>query len=344
MNRLYRSLLLFCFGLVAFCATSCRKGAYVAPVSTVTVASDENGLNALFAALQSAPQQMTVAAGREQTIYGLYGTKITFYPNSFKDKNGNVLRNGAVNIQLREIYTVGDMVANRAATTANGKLLTSGGQVQITANANGQEVFANKYGIGFRHLKPSAQPMTLFYGDNADFVSNWTICGDPQAGNFVPGTSTSADTNVIFVITSSGVDTVITHGIVTNYYQFDSCTNFNWINCDYFYTSGAQLTNVKVALPDSTYNQSNTEVFLVFPAINAASHMTRYNPATNTFELQNGYYVPIGMQVDVVVVSKIGVSYYFNSHKGMTTSDNMVVYADMALVSLDYIRAQLSAL
>jgi len=287
---------------------------------------------------------MVVTAGQAQTIYGRYGTKLTFYPNSFKDNNGNIIKKGIINIKLREIYTVGDMVANRMGTTSDGKMLTSGGQVQIIATMSGREVYANKYGIGFRRLAPSLQPMTLFYGDNTDFNANWTISGAPQTGTYMPGTSTSADTSVMVVITSSGVDTVITHGVVTNYYQFDSCANFNWINCDYFYTPGAQLTNVRVMVPDTSFNQSNTEVFIVFPAINAATHATRYNPSTRCFDLQPGYYVPVGMRVDIIVASKIGISYYFDKQANITTTKDMLVYTNMALVSLDYIRSQLSGL
>jgi hypothetical protein len=344
MARLYKSLLFACVAAVTLFTASCRKGDYSAPVPVTTVATDDAALNTLLTGLRTAPQDLIVTAGTTQTIYGDYGTRLTFYPNSFKDANGNILSKGLVNIRLREVYTVGDMVANRVATTADGKLLTSGGQVQITATMNGREVFANKYGIGFRQLNPSRQPMALYYGDGSDFTGNWTISNNLQAGTFVPGTTSSADTNVIIVITSGGVDTVITHGVITNYYQFDSCANFNWVNCDYFYTPGAQLTNIRVMMPDTSFNQSNTEVFIVFPSINAAARMTLYDPSRHTFELQAGYYVPLGLPVDIVVVSKQGVSYYYDGQTGLTTSNNMFLYADMALASLDYIRSQLSGL
>lgn len=344
MIRSYKSLLLVFFGATLLFAASCRKGGYSQPVSTATVATDETALNTLFSGFRTDPQEIVVTAGALQTVYGQYGTKLTFYPNSFKDAAGRILGKGLVTIKLREIYTVGDMIANRVATTADGKLLTSGGQVQLSATMNGHEVFANKYGIGFRQLNPSQKPMALFYGDNADYAGNWTIAGNLATGTFVQGTQGSADTTLIVVITSSGVDTVVTHGVVTNYYQFDSCDHFNWINCDYFYTPGAALTNIRVMMPDSSFDQSNTEVFVVFPGINAAARMTRYDPKKHSFELQQGYYVPVGMNVAIVAISKQGVSYYYSEKAGISTTSNMFVYADVALASRDFILAQLSKL
>src|SRR5690606_33285999 len=91
-------------------------------------------LNELFESLRSPAQSFTVTAGTEQTITGAQGTKIIFYPNSFKDAAGNTLSSGSVNISLTEVYTPGQMIAHRTTTTTNDdRLLTSGGQVLITA-------------------------------------------------------------------------------------------------------------------------------------------------------------------------------------------------------------------
>ena len=327
-------------------STSCRKSGYNGVVVSA-VSSDQSNLNQLFTGLRSAPQNISVTAGFAQTVFGVNGTKLTFYPNSFKDKNGITIPKGIINIQLTEVYTVGDMIANRAATTTtDGRLLTSGGQVLITATMNGEEVFANKYGIGFKQPATSKQPMLLLYGSPAtpDSVVSWSTPGTVLPGAFASGTVTNADTSIVVVIVSSGPDTITTHGAVMTYYQFDSCASFNWINCDYFYTSPGQLTDVRVMMPDTSFNQSNTEVFIVFPTINAAAHLSQYNVATHTYDLPKGYYVPVGMPVDIVVATNKHGNYYYFGESGVNTTDNMFLYAEMSLVSLDYIKTQLSNL
>ncbi len=344
MNSAYRSLLLVCLAAMLF-TTSCYKSGYNSVVVT-PVNSNETKLNQLFSGLRYVPQNISVTAGFTQTVYGINGTKLTFYPNSFKDNSGNIITRGIINIQLTEIYTTGGMIANRAATTtADGRLLTSGGEVLIAATMNGQEVFANKYGVGFRAV-PSKQPMLLLYGnaDTRDSVVSWATPGSPLPGAFAAGTVTNADTSLVVVITSAGPDTVTTHTAVTTYYQFDSCASFNWINCDYFYSSSAQLTDVRVMLPDTSFNQSNTEVFVVFPTINAAAHMSQYNIATHTFDLPNGYYIPTGMPMDIVVATNKSGSYYYYSDTSVSTTNNMFIYAEMSQMSLDAIKTQLNNL
>ncbi len=344
MNRAYTYLLVFCSIAVLF-ATSCKKAAYNSS-AVASVNTDESKLNQLFSGFRATPQNIAVDAGSSHVVYCLNGTRLAFYPNSFKDKNGATIPKGKINLQITEAYTPGDMIASRVATTFNGQLLTSGGQVQIVATMDGEEVFANKYGIGFRQRTPTQEHMSLYYGDagNADSVITWGTPPVQQNGTFVTGTVTMSDTALVVIMTTSGTYTLTTHTAPITYYQFDSCANFNWVNCDYFYTSGAQLTDVRVMLPDTSFNQSNTEVYLVFPTINAAARMTEYTSSSHTFHLAKGYYIPVGMQVDVVVAANKNGGYYYFQQDGVNTDDNMFLFAQMSIVSLDYIRAQLQNL
>jgi len=343
MTRNLKPLLALCFVavmLITSCTKSYNRG------TAIATTTNESQLNSLFAALRPAPQTLVVTAGFLQTVYGINGTKLTFYPNSFKDASGNIIAKGIITIQLTEIYTVSDMILNRATTVSDGQLLSSGGQVLITATMNGQEVYANKYGIGFKQSTPSQQTMYLFYGNTntPDSSVAWYAPVTPQIGTISSGTNSSSDTSIVIVITPTGFDTVTTHSAVTQYYQFDSCTNFSWINCDYFYTSGAQLTDVSVIMPDTSFNQSNSEVFIVFPTINAAAHMSQYTVATHTFDLPKGYYIPVGMPVDIAVATNKNGTYYYYQQTGITTTDNMVIFPTMAQDNLLDITNQLEGL
>ena len=347
MNRAYKSFLVVSF-LSAILITSCSKSYNKYNNVTISQTADLTKLNSLFVSLRPVPQSITVTAGFLQTVYGIGGTKLTFYPNSFKDKKGNVITSGIIDIQLTEVYTLGDKIATRATTTSNGQLLTSGGQVLITATMNGNEVFANKYGIGFKQPGQSQKPMTLFYGDtnNPDSVVTWGVPSPNQVGVYVSGTTTYSDTNiVVFVNPNTGVvDTMTTHGPILDYYQFDSCTNFNWINCDYFYTSSAQLTDVTVFVPDTSFNSANSEVFVLFPTINAAAHMSLYTVATHSFDLPKGYYIPVGMPIDIVVATNKNGTYYYYQETGITTINGLFIFANMQQSTLAYITTQLQGL
>lgn len=323
--------------------SSCRKkdnySAYVQP------AADRSKLNTLFAALRPAPQSFPVIAGTAQTIFGDKGTRISFYTNSFRDSMGNIIT-GNVTVALVEMYTPGDMIASRATTTtSDGQLLRSGGQVQVRATYNGRDILVSKYGIGFMQSAADNHPMALFYGNtlNTDSVSAWKI-GAGGTGTTSTATVSLHDSTVVVVIGSTGFDTVTIMHQPANYYQFDSCVHFGWINCDAFFNSGTTLGDINVTVHGNQFDPSNTEVFIVFPSINSVSHLGRYTAATQTFDLQDGYHVPTGMAAEIAVVSNVNGQYYYFQQTGLTTGAGMTVNAVMAPSTVSDILSHLSGL
>jgi hypothetical protein len=296
------------------------------PTITPTASYSKKNLNKLFSALKSTPQSFTVTAGTYRTVVGAAGTILKFYPNSFKDASGTIITSGTITIKLTEMYKPGQMIANRATTTANGELLRSGGQVYISATKSGSEVYANKYGIAFEQPGSSGQPMNLFYGNtnNADSVTTWTAADTTKAGVAVSGT----------VVDSFSFR-----------YEFDSCTDFRWVNCDYFYrVSAGSLTNISVVVPDTSFNYSNTQVFLVFPTENIATYLGSYDFGTHAFSLQASYKIPIGSGITLVAITNKNGVYYFYKQTGITVSSNMTLNATMISQTLTTILSQLSTL
>ena len=289
-------------------------------------------LNQLFSGLRTTPQSLNVTVGRDTIVYGIKGTILHFYSNSFKDANGNIITNGNVNMQLMEMYTPGDMVRNRATTMANGQILQSGGQVNIIATMNGQQVYANKYSIGFAQYNPSSQPMALFYGSNTntDSVVTWSASDTTIQGNL--SQYTILDTIWEYKTDSSSLS------YVSPEYIFDSCINFKWINCDKFWSNNSPKTSVKVILPDNSYNANNTGLYLVLPAINSVlsnvqwGGSTSYNTSTHTLTLiseSDTTIVPVGMNYEIAVITNKNGIYYYWQTSGVTTS-GMTVTAVMA--------------
>lgn len=157
---------------------SCRKTP-TESLSTPTQYQTAWTKSALFAGLRTEPFKFSVDAGVQSVGYGPQGTKLVFYPHSFKDASGNIISSGKIDIELTEMYTSGSMIGNNAVTTCNGQLLRSGGQVKIKATQNGKEVYANKYGIGFKQPDASSNPMELFYSNNNSLDST-TVWEEPD--------------------------------------------------------------------------------------------------------------------------------------------------------------------
>lgn len=284
-------------------------------------------IKTLFDGLRSAPQTFTVTAGQTQVITGARGTKITFYPQSFKNANGTPITSGTIKIELIEAYKPSEMIANRVVTTTtDSKLLTSGGSVNIKATMDAKEVMATAYGIAFKQDAHSENPMALFYG--------------------VPYTDTTGTTTVWGEDTSGTVDRTIKDSIGQNfYYAFDTCINFNWINCDYFYSTPGQRTDISVIAPDSSYNLFNTQIYIIFPAINAVTGMWSYSAASHKFTLGSvGYYIPVGASVHIVVIGSKNNSYFMDVHQNVVVTNNMSLSFTPTPQSLSAIQAVLSSL
>lgn len=314
-------------GAALLLLAACKKSD--TPVFNTT--QDKTPVHQLAAALRSAPQTFTVTPGTYQQITGSKGTRLRFYPNSFRDASGHIIAGGTIEIQLTEMYRPGDMIRNRATTTDDGRLLISGGQVKIRATRNGQEVYARKYGIDFSQPAPSAQPMALYYGNvvGGDSTTNWDIA-DTSGNN---GTTTGGTVQDSVVTGGSGV-----------YYQFDSCTNFGLINCDYFYNSSSPLTDMTAIMPDTSFNGNNTLVFLVFPTINSATYMHQYVYTTHAFGLGSGYQVPVGMGFHIVSISNKNGTYYYDQVLSQTVTSNMSLTMNPQQQTLAQIQAALAAL
>ena len=330
-------------GIIAFITVlSCKK--------TKSNSGPQQSLNQLFSGLQSTPQSFSVTAGRDTIVYGNNGTMLHFYTNSFKDANNNIITAGTVNLQLIEMYKAADMIGKRATTTANGQILMSGGQITMNATMNGQEVYANVYGLGFKHGSSSSASMALFYGStgNADSTTTWIQSDTRHAGTKTNGTthvSTTHHTASIFL--------------------FDTCNNFTWANCDWFCQSDSIKTTVSVILPDTSYNASNTEMFLVLPNVtccfknssdtftavlsNVESNLgsSSYVAATNTLTLvseHNTAIVPAGTVYELVVITNKNGNFYYYSQSGIIPHNGLSAIAAMAPDTQQDIKDRLAGL
>jgi hypothetical protein len=320
MKRTYLAVFAI-FSIAVIIAISCKKNA------------NNNGtaipISQLFAGLKTAPQNFTVTAGQSQTIIGSDSTVINFYPYSFKDKNGNIITSGTVDIQLIEMYKPGDMIANQTSTTAAGQLLQSGGQVNITATINGEEVFANKYGIAFKQKSQSNAQMQLFYGNNpgADSITTWSISDTTKNGTKSYCISKGDTTHNPYADTSYHY-----RYWPDLYYIFDSCTSFNgMVNCDRFNGDLPFWSTIAINFSDNSFLSPYNAllIYIVYPTLNCTQSFNGGHNSSGT-STTGSYQLPQGRNIDIVIVAYKDGTYYYYQQTDIPVAATITVNAAMA--------------
>lgn len=256
-----------------------------------------------------------------------------------------------MDLQLTEILTPGDMINNRVTTMmVTGEVLQSCGQVVVDAKMGGQQVYANKYAVGFKLHDSSALPMSLFYAATSatDSMIIWT----QTDVSYIHGTSSISTTEVIN-------DTLRT--IVDTCYFFDDFNNFTTINCNWFTSLGAQKVGVSVVLPDGSFNQNNTQLYLVLPKVNAGwagssvlsnigdlgQYDSCYVPYTNTLMLKtvgSSAVAPVGRFYELVAIANKSGNYYYWSTSGVVPGAGIHVNANLVALTQDSIASLLKGL
>lgn len=83
-----------------------------------------------------------------------------------------------INLQIKELYTIKDMILNGKTTTSDGKLLTTGGQIEIIATKDGKKLQLAPYSQ-FSIQVPTNNPdpeMKIFFGEElANGDVNWQL-------------------------------------------------------------------------------------------------------------------------------------------------------------------------
>jgi hypothetical protein len=282
-------------------------------------------------------------------IFGAKGTMLHFYTTSFKNAAGQTITGGTIYLQLVEMYSPGDMVANRATTMNNANMLTSGGQISVSATMNGQTVYIRQYGLGFIQSTTSSQTMQLFPGNvaNGDSIANW---GTPVSDSLNGRVAFGADSNNV-IANAYGRPWV---GYVFDTASTDSSSSLQYTNCDAFYYNDSPKASVAVVMPDTSFNPNNTEVFLVLPSINCVMSTIEpqlgsnsYNAATNTINIVsegNTAIVPAGMSYELVVVAIKNGQYYYYTHTGTIPDSGVLVTSAMTPETQSYVQTQLANL
>ncbi len=233
-------------------------------------------------------QTFTVQAGVASEIHGAKGCTINFNANSFYTLSGDSVNSGSVEIQLREVTTKKDMVLSQTPTISNNELIVSQGVYYIKALQNGFELRINKLNIS-RTWSPfyQFQFSKVFLGSIVNDNFSW----------FPPDPGDSAPLYYVHDSIFSGDTASYQMYLRSTYYVSQ---NYNWINCDYFYTD--TTARVAVFFPTAdTLTDYFFQSYLVFNDLNAVLRYGHYT--NNTIEFYN---IPIGLNATLVTYYIVG--------------------------------------
>jgi hypothetical protein len=252
--------------------------------------------------LNDAKQITSVDITTGNYIYGNYGTYISISDCSFLDSDGNQVT-GIIDFELIEAQTNLDMLKlNRPTFTSDGQLLVSGGILYVNASQNGEDLIINPtcgLDVSMPNYSSNSQDgnMQYFSGDvDLNGVFGWEL----EEDDTVTTTDQGGNDSTAF------------------YFQIDSV---GWINCDYFYGTGAPLTGVQVELP-SGYDGSNSQCFIYYNPINSLAGLYD-SDEDGVFDLGSGYESPVGLSVKFITLSGDSVNdYYYHITNNTATTIN----------------------
>lgn len=124
--------------------------------------------------------EFTISATSDTTVFGQQGTRLFIEKGTFQFTDGTPVTDSII-IKVKEFYKKSDITLADLSTESDGKLLETGGMLNITATSKGQdiEIKSDKRIVAhFPKPKDSYKQMNLFFAGNNSTdssVTNWDI-------------------------------------------------------------------------------------------------------------------------------------------------------------------------
>lgn len=158
----------------------------------------ESSFQELYKEWEQPVQQFTIPAGKQQTIKGKRGTRLTIDTRSFTTKSGNEI-NGPLEISLREYYAPAEMLLANLTTASGITMLETGGMIYVEATSNGEECVIKpgaSMGVSFPTEKIQ-NGMQLFTGSWKGNQVDWKPVPDMSAEVVEPSVYQEADVDIL---------------------------------------------------------------------------------------------------------------------------------------------------
>ncbi|RZJ52960.1 MAG: hypothetical protein EOO44_10050 [Flavobacterium sp.] len=149
-------------------------------VSSADLAGDRKLLANFYLKNDKKPQFFFINNTKDTTIICAEKTKITIRANSFVTSNSKNAVTGKIKISVKEYYSISDILLGRLSTTSNGKLLETGGMLDVNVFSENQKCdlkSGKAIEIAFPR-KNEKEGMQLFSGNWKDDKIYWNLKKD----------------------------------------------------------------------------------------------------------------------------------------------------------------------
>jgi len=218
------------------------------------------------------------------------GIQINFPPNSCATAAGQIVT-GKVQVEVQVVKKKGDMIRlNKPSTTANDSLMTTAGNIFIRLKKDGQLLqLAPGVRINIHYIDlPTVPLMSFFMGDETN----------PERFSWLPTPLPNIDTIVV----------------APQSYEIYS-SRLRWISVGSFVEVSNTAPRINVTADMlSQFTNANTIAFTVFKDIRSVVAM---QPDVTSRKFITGK-LPVGKQITVVAISKMGDDYYLGYESATT--------------------------
>jgi hypothetical protein len=163
--------------LLLKCCSGDKQKELINISDTLGIKKDSSAISNRLSCIDSIPlQQFIIEGGRHQIITGLKGCSFLFPANCFVDEK-DLLVNGKVVIELREVNGIEDFIKSGITTLSDGKLLASDGCFYLNAKQNNKNLkLKSNYSV-YSSLPHSRKidGMQFFKGDAESNDINWKL-------------------------------------------------------------------------------------------------------------------------------------------------------------------------
>jgi hypothetical protein len=173
------------------------------------------------------------------------GIKIIFSPNSFVTSNGSVYT-GTVNVKMKTIRKVSEMIYSGVTTTSGGELLLSDGMFKLEAYDNANNAL---------NLRPN-------YTYSSEITSTTANEDSRVFWGEIRGNNDNNTVEWVWANDSSFVESVKGIGDTTISYLWGLNKMFTWCNLDRFMNE-TPLTNITIKTPEG-FTNTNTVCALIY--------------------------------------------------------------------------------
>jgi hypothetical protein len=255
---------------------------------------------------QNKPQVFTLKSCEETTVKGRDGTEITFRPDIFEYESGAPLPCKIITIELREFYSLYDILMAELTTTSNSRLLESAGMIHITARHGEKELRLKKgetIEIRFPGGEKNFSGMKLFEGEMKDNLVNWHPAPEDTSATKQPAKPDSVIMDTVYTEdTATGdlikkVVPVVLDGVYTAEHTMDrslfKSAKLGWLNCDRFVNVASK--GVLVVTTDTSYRATVRIIFREMKSV-----MPAYPDATGKSVFRE---IPVGEKITLLAYS-----------------------------------------